>query len=78
MNEAILRRITINPDVLAGKPTVRGMRISAEQVLKALGAGVTMQEMLEEYPELEVEDIYAVLLYAANLIAEEKIYRIPA
>ena len=69
-------RITINPDVMVGKPTIRGLRITVEQVLKALAGGITTQGLLEDYPELEPEDIQAVLLYAAELVSEEKVFEI--
>jgi uncharacterized protein (DUF433 family) len=54
-------RITVDPDVLVGKPTIRGLRISVEQILKALAAGVTTQDLLQDYPELEEDDIKASL-----------------
>jgi uncharacterized protein (DUF433 family) len=60
--QALLERITVNAKVLVGKPTIRGLRISVEQVLDALAAGVSEQELLEEYPDLEPEDIRAVVL----------------
>jgi len=69
-------RITINPNVMVGKPTIRGLRITVEQVLKALAGGITTQELLEDYPELEPEDIQAVLLYAAELVSEEQVFEI--
>ena len=69
-------RITINPDVMVGKPTIRGLRITVEQVLKALAGGIATQELLEDYPELEPEDIQAVLLYAAELVSEEQVFEI--
>ena len=69
-------RITINPDVMVGKPTIRGLRITVEQVLKALAGGITTQGLLEDYPELEPEDIQAVLLYAAELVSEEQVFEI--
>jgi len=69
----IAERIEVDPNVLRGKPTIRGLRISVEQVLKALPAGVPQEELLKEYPELEPEDIRATLAYAAELIAEEKV-----
>lgn len=75
-NQQLLDRITINPDVMVGKPTIRGLRITVEQILKALGGGITTQELLEDYPELEPEDIQAVLLYAAELVSEEQVYEI--
>ena len=72
--EELLNRITINRDVLVGKPTIRGMRISVEQILDALAAGVPDQELLEEYPMLEPDDIRAVLLYARDIVASERVY----
>jgi len=65
-NEELLKRITVNPQVMVGKPTIRGLRITVEQILKALAGGVSVGELLEDYPELEPEDIKAVLLYAAH------------
>ena len=67
--QQLLDRIMINPDVMVGKPTIRGLRITVEQVLKALANGITTQELLTDYPELEPEDIQAVLLYAADLVS---------
>ena len=77
MNEKeLLYRITINPEIMVGKPTIRGLRITVDQILKALAAGISTDELLEDYPELEREDIEAALLYAAELVEEEKIYKI--
>ncbi len=59
-------RITVDPAVLAGKPVIRGMRISVEQILTAI-AGVLQAELLAEYPGLEPEDIQAALQYAGDL-----------
>ena len=72
--EDLLKRITVHPDVLVGKPTIRGMRISVEQILGALAAGVPEQELFEDYPALEPEDIRAVLLYARDVVASERVY----
>ena len=74
----LLDRITVSPDILVGKPTIRGMRISVEQVLDALAAGVPEQELLEDCPALEPQDIGAVLLYARDVVASERIYPIDA
>lgn len=74
MNELVTERITTNPAVMTGKPTIRGLRITVEQILKALAAGVTVDELLEDYPELEAADITAVLLYAAELVSETRLY----
>ena len=71
-------RITLDPRVLVGKPTVRGLRISVEQILGALAAKITPEELLAEYPELEPEDIQACLAYAAELVATERVYPVGA
>ncbi len=76
--EDLLKRITINPKVMVGKPTIRGLRITVEQILKALAGGVAPEEVLEDYPELERDDIQAVLLYAAGLAEEERVYAVNA
>lgn len=70
----LLDRITTNPNILVGKPTIRGMRISVEQILTALAAGVPVSDLLEDYPELERADIQAVLAYAAERVSEERVY----
>jgi uncharacterized protein (DUF433 family) len=59
--EVLLARITVGPKVLVGKPTIRGLRISVAQILDALAARVSTQELLEEYPDFEPEDIKAAL-----------------
>jgi uncharacterized protein (DUF433 family) len=76
--EALLTRIVVNPKVLVGKPTIRGLRISVEQILKALAAGVPVDDLLKDYPELEPEDIQAAIAYAAELVEEEKVYILKA
>jgi len=74
--EDLLNRITINSDVMVGKPTIRGLRITVEQILKALAGGLTVEELLEDYPELEKEDIYASILYASELVNEEQVFAV--
>ena len=74
--DELLGRITVSPDVLVGKPTVRSLRISVEQVLRALASGVSKEELLSDYPELEHDDIRAVLAYAADRVADEKVFPI--
>jgi uncharacterized protein (DUF433 family) len=61
--ETGLQRITFERDVLNGKPTIRGLRISVEMILELLAKGSTTEEILEDYPILQVEDIQAALLY---------------
>jgi len=74
----LTERITVDPNVLAGKPTIRGLRISVEQILKALANRVPLEDLLQDYPELEPEDILACIAYAAELVAEERVYRVGA
>ncbi len=69
-----LRRITVDPHVLLGKPTIRGLRISVEQILTALAAGISVADLLQDYPELELADIRAALAYAAERVSEERVY----
>ncbi len=76
--EELLNRITVDDKVLRGKPTIRGLRISVEQILRALASGVTEAELLAEYPELEPEDLRAVDAYAAERISEERVYTLRA
>ena len=65
--ENLISRITINPDVCHGKPTVRNMRYPVEMILDLLSSGMTFQELIEDYPALENEDILACLAYASKL-----------
>ncbi len=62
-------RITIDPNICNGKPTIRGLRITVETVLGYLSAGDSAEEILEQYPQLEPEDIKASLEFAAGLAA---------
>jgi uncharacterized protein (DUF433 family) len=72
--EELLSRITVNPKIMAGKPTIRGMRITVEQILLALAGGVKEQELTDDYPELEKEDFQAVFAYVAELVREEQVF----
>ncbi|HEY9342599.1 MAG TPA: DUF433 domain-containing protein [Hanamia sp.] len=72
MERTLLNRITNNPEILTGKPIIRGMRMSVEHVLKMLARGISHNEIIEEYPFLEEDDIKACLLYAATIIAHEE------
>ena len=74
MTEPWQDRITVDPAVLVGKPTVRGLRISVEHVLRALSNGVPEAELLADYPDLQPADLRACLAYAAEVIAAEKVY----
>jgi uncharacterized protein (DUF433 family) len=72
----LLKRIVANPKIMGGKLTVKGTRITVEQLLKLLAQGLTPDEILKDYPHLTREDISAVLLYAAKVAGEEEVYPI--
>jgi uncharacterized protein (DUF433 family) len=66
-DQELLSRITINPAMAFGKPTIRGLRYSTEWLLETLSSGMSSEEILTDYEDLERADIQAVLLYAARL-----------
>lgn len=66
----VLDRITVNPEVCMGQPTIRGIRITVAFILKLLASGETYQQILEAYPELEIEDLKQAVEYAAWLAGE--------
>jgi len=70
----LLDRIVVRPEVLGGKPVIRGMRIAVEHVLAMLAAGDSPETILTEYPFLESADIQACLLYAHRTIAGEYLH----
>lgn len=72
-----LDRITANPNVCLGQPTIRGMRITVSVILKMLAAGKSIQEVLEAYPELEVEDVQQAIEYAAWVVSDQ-LHMVPA
>ena len=74
MNTDWKSRITLNSDVLSGKPIIRGLRISVEHVLQALAGGLSEEEILSDYPDLQSEDLRACQAYAAEVIASERVY----
>ncbi|MBO0938920.1 DUF433 domain-containing protein [Fibrella sp. HMF5335] len=78
MSENLLSRITLNPDICHGKPTVRNMRYPVTMVLDLLAAGMTSEDILGDYPDLEEADIRACLAYAARLADVKSIHRVIA
>lgn len=70
----LLNRITFNKDVLGGKPLVRNLRISVEMILQLLAQGAERDEILEDYPELEPDDLNAALYYAHYMVAGERVF----
>lgn len=74
----IIERITINSEVSHGKPSIRNMRFTVAQLLELLAAGMTSEEILEDYPFLEEEDIFACLVFAARMANTKSIIPIAA
>ena len=68
-SEDLLKRITARPDVFNGKPIIRDMRISVELILSLLSQGASHEELKDDYPDLEEEDILACIAYAHAVIA---------
>lgn len=66
-------RIVIDPNVLVGKPVIKGTRISVEFVVELLGRGWTVEQILKEYDHLTREDIQACLAYASEIIKSERV-----
>jgi uncharacterized protein (DUF433 family) len=66
-------RIEVNPDVMLGKPVIRGTRIPVELIVRKLGEGATEADLLDAYPRLTQKDIRAALAYAADSLAHETI-----
>lgn len=71
-----LNRITINPDVMHGKPVIRNMRFSVTQMLELIAGGMSFDEILEDYPYIENEDIVACLQYAAKISETKQVVQI--
>ena len=69
---AIPNRIEIRPDVMVGKPVIRGTRIPVDLIIRKLGEGAKEEDLLDAYPRLAREDIQAALLYAAAILAHEE------
>jgi uncharacterized protein (DUF433 family) len=70
-------RITIDPDILVGKPIVKGTRISVEFVVDLLGRGWTQEQILREYDHLSAEDVQACLAYASEVLKSERVHLLP-
>ncbi len=71
-------RLMIDPDILSGKPVIRGSRIAAEFVIELLAAGRSEAQILEDYPGIAAEDILACLAYASELAHEWSAFRLSA
>jgi uncharacterized protein (DUF433 family) len=71
-----LDRITINPSVCLGQPTIRGMRVTVSVILKMMAGGKTIEDVLKAYPELEAEEIRQAIQYAAWIVSDQ-IHMVP-
>lgn len=67
MEHSLLQRITIDAEICHGKPCIRGLRYPVEMILELLSSGMSQEEILADYDDLEPEDVLATLLYAARL-----------
>jgi uncharacterized protein (DUF433 family) len=74
--EDLLLRITIDPEICHGEPTICGLRYPVENMLELLASGMTLDELQEDYPDLEREDFLACLNYASKLVQLKSIHRI--
>ncbi len=66
-------RITVNPEIMVGKPVIKGTRIPVETILRKLAAGWDIPEIRDAYPNLTPEDIYAAVAYAADVVGNEEV-----
>ncbi|MBE0427857.1 MAG: DUF433 domain-containing protein [Nitrospirae bacterium] len=66
-------RITTDPNIMLGKPIIKGTRITVELILRKLSEGMTIDELLEAYPHLTKDDILAALSYSADVISQEEL-----
>jgi uncharacterized protein (DUF433 family) len=73
--DSLLSRITIDDNKLNGKPAIRGKRISVQTILEFLSAGDSAEEILEQYPSLEADDIKACLRFAAEIMSNQYVIK---
>ncbi len=69
--EELLDRIVVDPNILAGKPVIKGTRIPVYLIIQLIATGMNIKDVLKEYPELEEDDVKAALLYASRLLERE-------
>ena len=74
MNNHYQNRIIIDPEIMVGKLVIKGTRITVELILRQLAQGMTIEELLKNYPHLIKEDIFAAIEYASELVTEENVY----
>ena len=76
MENQLLQRITLDLNICHGKPCIRGLRYPVELILELLSSGMNAKEIIDDYDDLEHEDILAALLFAARLTQVKSIYRV--
>ena len=69
----LLERIELNPNIMLGKPVIKGTRITVEIILRKLSQSISIDDILKDYPHLKVEDIQAALEYAATSVSMEEV-----
>jgi len=69
--EELLGRIIVDPNILAGKPVIKGTRVPIYLIIELIAAGMNIKDVLKEYPELKEDDVKAALLYASKLLEKE-------
>lgn len=77
-NKLLLERITMNPNICHGKPTIRGLRYTVQSILELLASEMTQSEILEDYDDLEEADLKACLLFAAKISEVKSISQLVA
>ncbi len=73
-NYKLLERIALDPEVMAGKPVIRGTRIPVDLLIRLVAEGQSFEEILRDYPQLSREDIQAALLYGAEVVRGEEVF----
>jgi len=76
MAQTLINRITIDSEICHGKPTIRGLRYPVDSMLELMASGMTIEDILNDYPDLQKEDLLACIEYAAKLTQVKSIYRI--
>lgn len=76
MENILLQRITLDPDICHGKPCIRGLRYPVEVILELLSSGMSIEEILDDYDDLERDDILATLLFATRLTQVKSVYQV--
>lgn len=74
MNQDFRTRITYHPNIMVGKPVIRGTRIPVDLLVRMVAQGIPQQEILADYPRLQPEDLQAALLYAAAMLTNEAVF----